>query len=141
MDTIQRIMNWMKNVNMAQAVEIIFDRYEGEAINIDNADDAAICKEAIRVFEYIQPYMLDFGPKSKKYVINCGAAKVWSRLKGIAIAKEEILPKDRSFFHPKIVRQDATVFLNDWWNQLLDANPKTACAYAAAFCNQAFKVI
>ena len=140
MDKLQRVMNWLKNINLAKSVEIIFDKYEGDAVNIDNADDAAVCRDAIRAFEYIQPWMLDFGPKSKKYVINLGASKIWSKSKGIRIAKDELLPKTVKAFHPRIVKQDATVFMNDWWNQLLDTDTKTACRYSSAFCHQAFKV-
>ena len=140
LDTIKRIANWLKNVNLGEATKIIFEKYEGNPINIDNVDDAAICKEAIYAFDYIKPYMLDFGPKSRKYVLDCNATKIWHREKGISIAKEELLPKDSSCFHERVVRQDANTFLLDWWNQIITTDSGIACTHTAYLCNEAFKV-
>ena len=139
-DSFQRHANWLKNINLAQASSIIVDRYEGNSINIDDLDDAAICKEAVRAFEYIQPDMLDFGPKSKKYVVSFSVTKSWSREKGIAIVKEEFLKTTTGVFHSRMVRHDANEFLNDWWSEILANSPKSGCVHASHLCNQALKV-
>ena len=141
LDKIQRAMNWLKDINLAEATDVIFNKYEGDAINIDNVDDAAVCKEAIRAYDFIQPYMLDFGQKSKKYVVNCNATKVWSKERGISVAKEEFLPNSLDKFHPRIVRQNATVFMQDWWNELINSDTRTACTYSAKLCHQPFKAM
>ena len=139
-DTFQRVANWLKNINLAQASSIILDRYDGDSINIDDLDDAATCKEAIRAYEYIQPYMLDFGPKSKKYLVAFKVTKSWSREKGIAIVKEAFLTNTTDKFHPRRIRHNATEFLNDWWNEILANSPKSGCVHASQLCNQALKV-
>ena len=117
-----RHINWLKNINLAEATAIIFDRFEGNSINIDNDEDANTCKEAIRAFEFVQPKMLDFADMTRKYVINANSEKKWSRDQGIVVSdnKFNLTQVD----HKYIVRHDSKTFMLDWWDTLLTIDPQ-----------------
>ena len=115
-----RHINWLKNINLAEAIAIIFDKFDGNAINIDNDADAETCKEAIRAFEYVKPTMLDFADKARKYVIDANCEKLWSREKGIVTSDK----LDLKAPHPYIIRHGSTTFLLDWWDTILSVDPQ-----------------
>ena len=74
-------------------------------------------------------------------MVNFNVTKMWSREKGIAIAKEEFLKTTVGKFHTRMVRHNATEFMNDWWNEILANSPQSGCVHASHLCHQALKVI